>query len=135
MERVTEYFETLLFEITHHTWVVHEELTFRQIDEHEGYVKGVLHIHGGLVLHVAEYVMIRQNMPQRLKYRYQLLDSHEQFVARWDNAPHHKDIPTHPFHKHRQDGEIISSEAMDIPHVLQELEDLLISQNIPPRRS
>lgn len=125
MERITEYFAQLLDEIDKSNWVIHEELAFRQIDIQEGYIKGKLYLYSGFTLHVAEYVAIQAGVPQISKYRYHLQDRDDNFIARWDNAPHHQEIPTYPFHKHCQNGEIISSLEMDIPRVLIELDDVL----------
>ena len=122
MERITQYFEALQHALQQNRWVIHEELTLRQIDDAEGYIKGVLHLYGGYALHVAEYVILRAGRPERLKYRYQLLDRANQLLTRWDNAPHHPQIETHPFHKHTRNGEITTSPAMDIPAILDELD-------------
>jgi hypothetical protein len=39
------------------------------------------------------------------KYSYHWQRSHGQLVKRWDNAPHHPEIETHPHHLHDQDEE------------------------------
>lgn len=105
--------------------MIHEDLTFRQIDEHEGYIRGTLHLYGGFSLHVAEYVFLEDDCPKLAKYRYQLMDSQNIFVARWDNAPHHQDVATHPFHRHVHPGTIEPSPAMNILLVLNELDGIL----------
>ena len=46
-------------------------------------------------------------------------------IARWDNAPHHPHVSTHPFHKHNQDGSVAPSRPMDITRVLLEMDDVL----------
>ena len=125
MERISDYFDLLLQTLREHSWVIHEELTFRQIDDHEGYVRGTLHLYGGFSLHVAEYVRLEKPPPVRMKYRYQLLDSHGAFVARWDNAPHHQDISTHPFHKHSPGDIIEESAPMTIFLILDGLDNML----------
>ncbi len=48
---------------------------------------------GGYTLSFMEYVLIGQ---QRLKYRFNLSDSKGKLIFRYDNAPHHKEIPTPP---------------------------------------
>lgn len=125
MERVAEYFAHLRQELSHSPWVIHHDLTFRQIDVQEGYLKGILYLHGGFTLHVAEYIEIRAEGINRPKYRYHLQDASNTLIARWDNAPHHQDVETTPFHKHCQDGTIVASLTMDIPQVLAELDDVL----------
>ncbi len=127
MENVTEYFNLLIETLERNEWVIHRELTFRQIDHDQAYIRGELYIRGGFILHVAEYVILRDNdTVTRLKYRYQLQDHRKKFITRWDNAPHHGDIPTRPFHKHLEDGSVTPSPRMSIPDVLLELDGILI---------
>jgi len=73
MERVTEYFAQLLDITRNNSWVRNEELTFREIDEKEGYIRGTLALHGGYTLHIAEYVHIIQGHPECIKYLHLLL--------------------------------------------------------------
>ena len=72
MEQVREYYDYLLSKLGQSGWVVHKELSFRQIDDKEAYIRGELWLFGGLILHIAEYVVIRKGKPDRDKYRYQL---------------------------------------------------------------
>ena len=67
MERVTEYFAQLL-DITRNNSCRSEDLTFREIDEKESYIRGTLALHGGYTLHIAEYVHIIQGHPESIKY-------------------------------------------------------------------
>ena len=125
MERVIEYFAQLLEITRNNSWVRNEELTFREIDEKEGYIRGTLALHGGYMLHVAEYVQIIQGHPECIKYRYQLQDKKDNFLARWDNAPHYETISTYPHHKHCRNEKIVSSPPMDIFLILSNLDDIL----------
>ncbi len=74
MERISEYFEQVFQSVQKHSWVIHGDLTFRQIDDREGYIRGTLYLYGGFSLHVAEYVLLEEHHPTIVKYRYQLLD-------------------------------------------------------------
>ena len=69
MERITDYFSFFLEAIKDNAWVRNEEVSFREIGEKEGYIRGTLYLHGGYKLHVAEYVVINQGMPIAIKYR------------------------------------------------------------------
>jgi len=125
LDNIVDYFDELVGTIRASEWVTLEDLFFRQIDEREAYIKGVLYLHGGYELHVAEYVCVRNQGIEREKHRYQLLDADDHFMARWDNAPHHQDISTFPHHRHKPHDEIIASSPMSIPRVLQMLEQIL----------
>jgi len=126
MESVNEYF-SLLVELTEQSeWIIHQDLIFRQIDDKEAYIRGTLYIRGGFILHMAEYIIIQDDgSPERPKYRYQLQDHQGKMVSRWDNAFHHSDIPTRPFHKHLKDGSVTSSQNMSIRKLLSELDDIM----------
>lgn len=39
-------------------------------------------------------------------------------IVRWDNAPHHPEVKTHPDHIH-VGGKIKASQPMDIPQALE----------------
>lgn len=118
MARITEYFSHLLKAIGDSAWVRNEDITFREIGENEGYVRGILDLQNGYQLHVAEYVMMDGTNPVAQKYRFQLQTPDGKFIARWDNAPHHKDINSFPHHKHCKDGGVIDSSVIPFPRCL-----------------
>ena len=60
MERVADYFSFFLEAIKENMWVRNEEISFREIAEKEGYIRGTLYLHGGYKLHVSEYIIIKQ---------------------------------------------------------------------------
>lgn len=126
MARITEYFSHLLKEIEDSAWVRNEDITFREIGENEGYIRGVLDLQNGYQLHVAEYVMMEGADPVTQKYRFQLQTSDGIFIARWDNAPHHKEINSFPHHKHCKNGDVIDSSIDTISQMLDVLDDELI---------
>ena len=126
MESISGYFSLLCDATDENEWTASQNITFRQIADKEAYIRGKIHLHGGFVLHVSEYVILEnRDTVRRPKYRYQLQDISGVLIARWDNAPHHPGVPTHPFHKHCKDGQIVSSPEMNIRKVLAELDDTL----------
>jgi hypothetical protein len=40
---------------------------------------------------------------------------HNKRIIGWDNAPHHKHLPTHPHHFHNPTGKITQSKMKDNP--------------------
>ena len=52
-------------------------------------------IKDGSVLHVKELFF-----SDRSKYSYHWQTASGKFLLRWDNAPHHPEVSTHPDHKH-----------------------------------
>jgi hypothetical protein len=49
------------------------------------------------------------------------MDPEKRLVFRYDNAAHHKDISTVPFHKHLRDGKVIESTIPEFQEILEEI--------------
>ena len=112
-----EYFKTVQEVVLDALHVIQSNLNFDEISQSECYIKGILTLSGGNELHIAEYVITEPNI-QRLKYRYHLQTLEKKFLARWDNAPHHREIETHPNHLHLSQGKVKPSSEMSIEQVL-----------------
>lgn len=70
----------------------------------------------GSVLHVRELLV-----PNHSKYSYHWQGRTGEILLRWDNAPHHPGISTHPDHKH-EGKQVSPSSRISIEEVLVELE-------------
>lgn len=68
------------------------------------------------------YIRERYRKGELIKYSYHLIRVDR--VIRWDNVPHHKNVKTHPHHKH-EDEKVIESKKMDVNKVLAELDALI----------
>ena len=112
-----EYFRTIQDVILDTPYVLQSNLNFDEISKSECYIKGILTLSEGIELHIAEYVVTKPDI-QRLKYRYHLQRFDNEFLARWDNAPHHSEIETHPNHLHLSQDQVKSSLKMNIEKVL-----------------
>ena len=76
----------------------------------------------GSLLYVREAIF-----PHTSKYSYHWQTSTDEMLVRWDNAPHHPEILTHPHHKH--DEERIGPAArVSIEDILAELATKLQSK-------
>lgn len=111
-----EYYASVQKAILAVPYVIQTDISFDEISEEECYIRGILTLNGGYELHIAEYVVTEPGL-KRLKYRFHLQSSDGKFIARWDNAPHHTEVKTHPDHLHIGD-EIKASPPVDIPQVL-----------------
>ena len=126
MESISAYFSQFSEMINKNKWVLFQNISFRQISDKEAYIRGELHLHGGFVLHIAEYMITEPpDIIKRPKYRYQLQDGNDVLIMRWDNAPHHSELPTYPFHKHCKNGQTVSSPEMNIRKLLSEMDEVL----------
>lgn len=111
-----EYYATVQKAILNAVHITQSDVSFDEISEEECYIRGTLTLTGGCQLHIAEYVVTEPNL-KRLKYRFHLQNASGKMIARWDNAPHHPEVPTHPDHVHIGD-KIKANPPVDILQVL-----------------
>jgi len=52
-------------------------------------------------------------------------DKDGNLIFRYDMAPHHKEIPSFPHHKHTSSEAVIASSAPDVAIVLEEIDELI----------
>jgi hypothetical protein len=117
-----------LQDVIHATpFVLRSDLRFEEIDVNECYIRGVLLLVGGFELHIAEYVVTEPD-PTRPKYRYHLQSSSNDLIARWDNAPHHRSVPTFPHHRHDGEGKVHPTLPVSVSEVL----DAILPMILPP---
>ncbi|MBI3360318.1 MAG: hypothetical protein HY023_04330 [Chloroflexi bacterium] len=119
-----EYYDSLQSLVTASPLVASTDLQFREIDVNECYIRGVLTLANGFELHLAEYIATAPEI-RRPKYRYHLQQPDGTRVARWDNAPHHPEIQTHPHHRHAADDSLHESPEMSPELVLAAIVPLI----------
>ena len=111
-----EYYASVQTAILAAPHVIQSEITFDEISEEECYIRGIPTLSGGYELHMAEYVVTEPRF-KRLKYRFHLQTSENKMLARWDNAPHHPEVETHPDHLH-VGQKIKANSPVDVSEVL-----------------
>lgn len=114
-----EYYASVQKTILAAAHVIQSDVSFDEISEEECYIRGVLTIAGDYQLHIAEYVVTEPKL-MRLKYRFHLQTSKGKMIARWDNAPHHPEVKTHPDHLHVGD-KVKANPPTDIAQVLADV--------------
>jgi hypothetical protein len=100
------------------------DLEVIEMIEEEGvqFLRARAEVIDGSVLYVREAFF-----PNHSKYSYHWQTQTGELLLRWDNAPHHPEVPTHPDHKH-EGGHIGPSARPSIEEILQELEIRLKSR-------
>jgi hypothetical protein len=83
------------------------------------YLKARVFLKNNSQVFIREYIDERE---RNYSYHWQTLDG--KLLARWDNAPHHKDIITHPHHKHIGD-KVLPSYSITCEEIFKEIETLL----------
>ncbi len=111
-----EYYAAVQAAILAAPHIIQTDVSFDEVSESECYIRGIFTLTEDYELHIAEYVVTAPEL-KRLKYRYHLQSSENQMIARWDNAPHHPEIKTHPDHLHVGE-KIKENPPTDIPQVL-----------------
>jgi len=64
----------------------------------------ILRFWNGSVLYASETLEAKGLSFVKTEYRYHFQDAENVLIFRYDNTPHHPEIPTHPHHKHTSKG-------------------------------
>ncbi len=73
------------------------------------------------LLEISEAIVLVGGEPHWLAYRYHYQSSPAILVFRYDNAPHHVEVATHPDHKHSAE-DVLASTHPSIEQILPEVE-------------
>ncbi|MFZ3138072.1 MAG: DUF6516 family protein [Thermodesulfovibrionales bacterium] len=92
----------------------------------EVYIKGLLIFMDMSSLEFSVFVLEKGKKLIFDKYRYQYMDNKKKLVFRYDNASHHRDIPTFPRHKHLEDGKVMESAIPKFHEVLEEISTVIV---------
>ena len=65
---------------------------------------------------------------EKLRYVYHYQNASGEVIFRYDNAPHHPNLPTHPHHKHIGSA-VEPSQDPDLSEVLHEIEQLIFESD------
>ena len=91
------------------------------------YLKGHLLIIDSSILEIALFATESRKTLSIEKYRLHYMDSAGQKLFRYDNAPHHPEIDTHPHHKHTPDR-ILPSTMPSLKDILNEISAIIIGR-------
>jgi len=120
---IADYFKTVEKKLNNSKLIIDKTVDFKEFSSDEGMIRGQLLFLGGYVLTFMEYIQIGKVRP---KYRFNLSGSKGDMIFRYDNAAHHREIPTYPHHKHER-TKITQSKEIGLVEVLSEIEDLILS--------
>jgi hypothetical protein len=122
---IDDYFSSLARFIANSPSIVQVEPAspFHRITDFVGRVEARLHFFDGSYLDVGEMVRIEQGAPLNFHYRYHW-QRPEGPVWTYDDAPHHPELPTFPFHRHQYQRSRRTAEAhprIRLTEVIQEV--------------
>ena len=87
-----------------------------------GLIHGNIGMIDGSTLQFVELIDRKDNEIIRPRYRFHFMDSADKMIFRYDNAPHHPEVPTYPHHKHiRGEEKLKQSKEIGLRDVLSEI--------------
>lgn len=122
---VADYFKTIEHLLSDSKFIADRVVDFKEFSSDEGMVRGRLLFLGGYVLTFMEYIHIGKERP---KYRFNLTDSNGYMIFRYDNAAHHRDVPTFPHHKHTS-TDVQPSRETGLSEILSEIESIILTKS------
>lgn len=122
---IEEYFSRIETDIAQCVSVIDTELLRDKRSLYIGFIEGKLSFIDGSVLHFIEFANVKSTV-DRYKHSYHYQDHNDHLIFRYDMAPHHRDIPTFPHHKHAKSGNVVESFTPTLREVLDEIEMILI---------
>nr|MDO8087674.1 DUF6516 family protein [Candidatus Sigynarchaeum springense] len=118
---VKTYFDFIKNLISSNPFVQQSAVIRERVGSLEGFIQITACLIKGKTLDVFEYYTMADGVT---KYRYNLMDDQKDVLARWDNAPHHPEISTHPHHLHLPE-KIVESKKPSLSYVLIKLSDFI----------
>ena len=128
--KIGDYFSALERSISKNMRLgsIDDEFACLASDDFNGLVKFRLFFWDNSYLDVYEVVNTEQGYPIKIRYAYTYL-RRGQRVFRYDNAPHHPEIFTHPHHKHLgSEDRLRPASEPTLARIIEEIEPLLGSE-------
>lgn len=124
--QVIDYFLEIQTLIRSSAFVENVDVEYEAKSKSIGIVHGILGMIDGSTLQFMELINIKGEKITRPKYRFHLLSANDEMVFRYDNAPHHPEIATHPYHKHVKGEEVPKqSKEVGLKDILSEIEGVM----------
>jgi hypothetical protein len=119
MTALFAYFERVQALIKGLSGVEIERYEEQILSQERGNLRVRLRFTDNALLEISEAIHVKNGTLSWLAYRYHYQKPDGRVIFRYDNAPHHPEVSTHPDHKHKGD-EIIGAVRPDIEHILSE---------------
>jgi hypothetical protein len=97
------------------------------IPEQESKFAARLSFPDGSQLRVIEALRLDRSRLVKSRYVYHYQQADGTLIFRYDNAPHHPELKSHPHHKHLG-ANVVAAKPPDLSQVLQEIDELLYPQ-------
>ena len=124
--QVKDYFAEIQNLLQRSAFIENVDVEYDVKSKNIGIIQGTLEMIDGFTLQFMELINIERDKITRPKYRFHLMNVNDEMIFRYDNAPHHPEIATHPHHKHVK-GESVpkQSKGVGLKEVLFEIEGIV----------
>ena len=93
--------------------------------EGDGFFRAKAVITDGSLPEISMYWQLTEDDVRLVAYRFHWQDEKSKLIKRWDNAKHHPEINTFPFHMHAgEEKKVKESRAMELSDVIRMLESV-----------
>ena len=97
---IHDYFSKVQKKLDASRWIIIEQsVNFDFISDEMGIITGKLAFIDNSILEFMELVSKKE-----VEYRFQFMNKTHELIARWDSAPHHRELTTFPYHMHTREG-------------------------------
>ena len=110
MKSAAEYLAWVEALIVDNPCVEHWEVIRKEAQGDAGLFRYRLQMSDGTMVEMLERFMIMGGRVEVTKYSFHWQGPHGDLIRRWDNAPHHPEVASHPHHVHHGD------ESNVLPH-------------------
>jgi len=124
---VKDYFSEIQNLLRRSAFIENVDVKYEAKSKTVGLIYGNIGMVDGSTLQFLELIDRKDNEIIRPKYRFHFMDSGDKMIFRYDNAPHHPEVPTYPHHKHIRDEEKPKqSKEIGLRDVLSNIEGTII---------
>lgn len=117
---IYEYFSKVKDKLEIISWIIlRQAIDFEVVSKDLGIIEGILVFLDNSSLEFMELVGEKE-----MHYRFNYMDKDKNIIFRWDTAPHHKEISSHPFHLHTKKG-VEESRKVNLTDVLD-----IVAENV-----
>lgn len=123
---IERYFLNIEKIITSHKLTLFHQTNHEQLSPSTGYIKAGVTFLDFSQFVIFEFIRLYSQKINIEKYRYHYMNSKNELIFRYDNAPHYYNIQTYPHHKHITYNKVIPSPQKSISDVFNEIEKFIV---------
>ena len=120
---IRQYIEESILLLTISPVVKHFKVIKRRETETDGYLRVRAVLTDESLFEISMYCQLTEGAVRLIGYRFHWQNKEAKLLKRWDNAKHHPELKTFPYHMHvGEDGDVKESASMELWEVLRILE-------------